>query len=277
MSGFYYLAGGYPVYGSQSSSVLDKAELAKIQAGFDLLPTPTGFPNALVKINSGATALDVSVATLTSAGAIAGLTGLTLASGTADLSAGTTKVKSAVNPTDAVNLTDANAILAGGATPGNIPITSLGKGTATALQLLRINAGATGVEGVSESAVAVTDLGVGTLTDGQFLKRSGTILVGAVVLAPWSIITADPGPTVAGSRYACNTTSAAFSVTLPAAPAANDRIVINDYAGTFATNALTISHNGKNIMGLAEDMTINTNNTSLTLDYIDATEGWRIV
>jgi len=244
MSGFYYLAGGYPVYGSQSSSVLDKAELAKIQAGFDLLPTPTGFPNALVKINSGATALDVSVATLTSAGAIAGLTGLTLASGTADLSAGTTKVKSAVNPTDAVNLTDANAILAGGATPGNIPITSFG---------------------------------VGTLTDGQFLKRSGTILVGAVVLAPWSIITADPGPTVAGSRYACNTTSAAFSVTLPAAPAANDRIVINDYAGTFATNALTISHNGKNIMGLAEDMTINTNNTSLTLDYIDATEGWRIV
>ena len=82
---------------------------------------------------------------------------------------------------------------------------------------------------------------------------------------------------VAGDSLMCNTTSAAFTVTLPAAPAANDLVRIADYAGTFTTNNLTIGRNALNIMGLAEDMVISTNNVSLTLQYIDVTEGWRIV
>ena len=93
----------------------------------------------------------------------------------------------------------------------------------------------------------------------------------------WTTITADPAPAVAGSSYLCNTSSAAFTVTLPAAPAANDLVRIADYAGTFATNNLTIGRNALNIMGLAEDMVISTNNASLTLQYIDASRGWALV
>jgi len=93
----------------------------------------------------------------------------------------------------------------------------------------------------------------------------------------WTTITADPAPAVAGSSYLCNTSSAAFTVTLPAAPTANDVVRIADYAGTFATNNLTIGRSALNIMGLAEDMVISTNNASITLQYIDASRGWALV
>jgi hypothetical protein len=36
----------------------------------------------------------------------------------------------------------------------------------------------------------------------------------------------------------CNTTSAGFTVTLPATPSAGDQFRLVDYAGTFDTNAL---------------------------------------
>lgn len=91
MSGYYYLHSTYPVYASQSSSTLERAEFDLVQAGFDLLPTPTGFPNALVKVNSGGTALDLSTATLTAAGILAGLTGLT-STGSVVLTGATTTV-----------------------------------------------------------------------------------------------------------------------------------------------------------------------------------------
>jgi hypothetical protein len=44
---------------------------------------------------------------------------------------------------------------------------------------------------------------------------------------------------VAGEAYPCNTTSAGFTVTLPASPSAGDQVQLVDYAGTFDTNALT--------------------------------------
>lgn len=81
---------------------------------------------------------------------------------------------------------------------------------------------------------------------------------------------------IAGDSLECNTTAGAFSITLPITPTANQIVRIADYAGTFATNALTVVRNGANIMGLAQDMTATTNNVSFVLTYIDATQGWRL-
>ena len=78
----------------------------------------------------------------------------------------------------------------------------------------------------------------------------------------------------AGEGYFCNTTSAAFTVTLPASPSAGDIVGIKDYANTADTNNITIGRNGSNIQGTANDFVINTEGLAIILLYVDATKGW---
>jgi hypothetical protein len=82
---------------------------------------------------------------------------------------------------------------------------------------------------------------------------------------------------VSGNGYFVNTTSAAVTMTLPASPSAGDIVAFKDYAGTFATNNLTIGRNGSNLDGNAGDKAIDTDNTSMSLVYVDATQGWKSV
>ena len=82
---------------------------------------------------------------------------------------------------------------------------------------------------------------------------------------------------VSGNGYFVNTTSGAITMTLPATPSAGDIVAFKDYAGTFGTNNLTIGRNGSNLDGTAGDKTIDTNNTSMSLIYVDATQGWKSV
>jgi len=77
-----------------------------------------------------------------------------------------------------------------------------------------------------------------------------------------------------GEGYFCDTSSGAFTLTLPASPSAGDIVGIRDYASTFATNNLTIGRNSSNLNGTAADFPISTNNKSLTLVYVDSTKGW---
>ena len=77
-----------------------------------------------------------------------------------------------------------------------------------------------------------------------------------------------------GEGYFCNTTSSAFTVTLPASPSAGDIVAVKDYAATFATNNLTIGRNSQPIGGVADNLVLSTNQQSITLIYIDGTKGW---
>jgi len=95
-----------------------------------------------------------------------------------------------------------------------------------------------------------------------------------------SVIIADgsTGTTgVSGRGYFINTTSAAHTFTLPATATFGDSILIKDYAGTFATNNLTIARNGHNIQGVANNSLITTNRASVVLVYVDVTRGWEFV
>ena len=93
--------------------------------------------------------------------------------------------------------------------------------------------------------------------------------------ASWqSVITADPGPAVAGNGYFCNTTGGAFNLTLPASPTIGDFVSFIDYAGTFDTNNLTIARNGKKIQGATADLTVSTERAANTLVFVDDTQGW---
>ena len=78
---------------------------------------------------------------------------------------------------------------------------------------------------------------------------------------------------VAGEGYFCNTTSSAFTVTLPGSASAGDTIQIVDYAGTFATNNITLT-SSLNIEGGTDDKTLTTNREGVTITYADATQGW---
>ena len=79
---------------------------------------------------------------------------------------------------------------------------------------------------------------------------------------------------VSGNIYPCNTTSAAFTVTLPASPTAGDQIAIVDYAGTFATYNLTVSANGLKINASTSNAVLSTSYTSVIIIYLDSTRGW---
>jgi hypothetical protein len=125
------------------------------------------------------------------------------------------------------------------------------------------------------------------LTSGGALTNSGTItntgsITGVTITGTidnqvnWQTdsIKTTGFTAVAGEGYFCNTTSAAFTVTLPASPSAGDLVGIKDYANTADTNNITIGRNGSNIEGVANDFVINIEGGSITLIYVDATKGW---
>ena len=80
---------------------------------------------------------------------------------------------------------------------------------------------------------------------------------------------------VASKGYFVNTTSAEVTITLPVGTV-GDEIVIQDYAGTFATNKIILAANGsEKIQGNStDDFKCVTNNATVTLIYQDATKGW---
>jgi len=80
-----------------------------------------------------------------------------------------------------------------------------------------------------------------------------------------------------GEGYFADTSSGAFTMNLPAGSAGNIVSVV-DYTNTFQTNGLTISPNGsQKIGGVAADITLTTEGQSVTLVYVDDTEGWKNV
>jgi len=79
----------------------------------------------------------------------------------------------------------------------------------------------------------------------------------------------------AGNSYPVNTTSGAVTVTLPASPTANQQVNVFDYAGTASnTNRITINPNGGKINGVSGSAVISSVRASVTLAYIDSTQGW---
>jgi hypothetical protein len=74
------------------------------------------------------------------------------------------------------------------------------------------------------------------------------------------------------NREYCTVTASAQTITLPASPTAGNEVVIS--VGNFTDTV--IGRNSQNIMGLAEDMTIDSRDATVNLVFIDATRGWRI-
>ena len=81
----------------------------------------------------------------------------------------------------------------------------------------------------------------------------------------------------AGERIFANSTSAAFTVTLPASPVEGDTVQIIDVAGMFSLNSVTVARNGEKIQNLEENLILNLDNSAITMIYSGATFGWVFV
>jgi len=125
----------------------------------------------------------------------------------------------------------------------------------------------------------------GNVTADRFLKvasvsGSGTTGVGQLSFGEvsggtsYQAVKTSGFTAVAGEGYFCNTTSAAFTATLPSSPTLGDEVTLIDYAGTFDTNNLTVGRNSQPIMGTAADLTVSIERAGLTLVYTDSTQGW---
>ena len=113
-------------------------------------------------------------------------------------------------------------------------------------------------------------------TDNQSLEVYGSSSWEPAGSIKWSIAT--NAVTVSkGEGIMCDTSGGGFILTLPASPQLGDTIRILDLAGTFDTDNLVIGRNGNNIMGLAQDLTLSTENAAIGLVYSNATYGWKLI
>jgi len=135
------------------------------------------------------------------------------------------------------------------------------------------------IKGPAHSSSATYTLTLPT-SDGnadEVLKTDGSGVLSWGVAAggtSWQTIKTSGFTAAAGEGYFCNTTSGAFTATLPASPSLGDEVTFVDYAATFDTNNLTVGRNSKPIMGAAEDLTVAVERAGLTLVFVDDTNGW---
>jgi hypothetical protein len=128
---------------------------------------------------------------------------------------------------------------------------------------------------VASSYTLVLPTATGTVD--QVIKTDGSGNLSFTDVAggtSWQAVKTTGFTGAAGEGYFCDTTSAAFTATLPAG-VLGDEISFIDYAGTFDTNNLTIAPNGaEKIQGSAASLTVSVERAGLTLVYTDGTQGW---
>jgi len=88
-----------------------------------------------------------------------------------------------------------------------------------------------------------------------------------------------PFSAVSGKGYMVNTCGGAITVTLPSSPSAGDIVSLADYKSTWAVacKGVTLGRGGSKINGACDDATLCTSGQSITMVYIDGTQGWKSV
>jgi hypothetical protein len=111
------------------------------------------------------------------------------------------------------------------------------------------------------------------------IQISGTTVInnsrelGSGLVSAYDAVTASASGATVTNRTVYCVTADSQTVTLPSSPTAGNEVVIIN-GGEFT--ATVVGRNGSNIMGLAENMTLDRNYAAMTFIYIDASNGWRV-
>ena len=115
-------------------------------------------------------------------------------------------------------------------------------------------------------------LDIGTPSDGTVTEPKLAANTGGIV--DWQAVVTGATTMVAGRGYFVDTSSSAFTMTLPSSASRGDEVHIIDYAATFDTNNCTVGRNSHKIQGASSDLTVATERAAFTLVYVDSTQGW---
>lgn len=108
---------------------------------------------------------------------------------------------------------------------------------------------------------------VTTLTSTNMITTSGI---------KWYIANANTTMS-ASSGYFVDTSVGPVTMTLPTNATLGDTIRLNDLAGSFSSNNLTVARNSHKIQGIASDLLVDVDQSSFGLVYSNTTYGWKVL
>lgn len=182
---------------------------------------------------------------------------------------------------DLVIKTGPSAVTAATFSAGGTAVISALSVTSLALSgALGVAQGGTGLTSTPTNGQLLIGNGTGfalaTLTAGSGMtitNNAGSITLAAGGLPPVTVSDTTTISAAAGNHYVL-TAASATTVTLPASPTISDTVWIT-VANDLTTNV--VARNGKNIQGIAEDMTLNSTYAAAQLRFSDNTEGWILI
>lgn len=117
-----------------------------------------------------------------------------------------------------------------------------------------------------------------TLSEPMETGDEAQVIVGQVFppgTSDWNLITSDTEAEV-DQKILMDSSGGTFTITLPADPDDGVMIDLIDVGNSLSSNAVTLAGNGKLIMGIDDDLVLDTNLVSLQLLYGNDELGWRI-
>lgn len=106
---------------------------------------------------------------------------------------------------------------------------------------------------------------------GKTIRTDGTTAAWQPEGGAVTVVSGTTQTAVTGNQYVL-TNASASTLTLPASPSAGDTVIVS--IGNSRTDNV-IARNGSTVMGLAEDMTVDNANATVTLRYLNSS--WRLV
>ena len=166
--------------------------------------------------------------------------------------------------------------LSGGELIANNIVSARFDGTSLHLTMTAIGTAAMANASSNTGRVAGVQTGMG-ITVGHlatFADTSGTVQDGGPVFTALAPLYINSSQVVGTGIYLVDTSTGAITLTLPASPGLGNNVEFIDAAGTWATNNLTVAHNGHTIMGSAADLICNVGGEVFRLWYNGS--DWRI-